>query len=343
MNRDFLSCDWGTTSFRLRRVAGPDRAVIREIREQAGVKSLYEEALRSGEGIEAARANVFARFLNRKVEALLAGEKTPERKLPLVISGMASSSVGWRELPYAKTPFPLDGCGVRSQELNWSQPEWLGPAYLISGVATACDMMRGEETEIIGLMSDASLAPLRERSLLILPGTHSKHVWIDDQSVVDFRTFMTGELFEVLGRQSLLRASIDAGARTGSDSLSDPDRAAFHEGVAWARDQGLAGGLFRVRTRAVLDRRPLADNTWFFSGLLIGAELESIGRNAENRPVILAATRGLAELYGLALDMVAGRTNQWIRLPPEQVEQSTIAAHALFLQNPRNRTSPETK
>src|ERR1041385_6709544 len=124
MNGDFLSCDWGTTSFRLRRVGGPDRAVIREIREQAGVKSLYEEAMRSGAEIEAARANVFARFLNRNLEALLAGEKTPERKLPLVISGLASSSVGWRELPYAKTPFPLDGRGVRSQELNWSKPEW---------------------------------------------------------------------------------------------------------------------------------------------------------------------------------------------------------------------------
>ena len=143
---------------------------------------------------------------------------------------------------------------------------------------------------------------------------------------------MTGELFEVLGRQSLLKASIDAGARTGNDSLSGSDRAAFQEGVAWAKAHGLAGGLFRVRTRAVLDRRPLADNTWFFSGLLIGAELESIRRDAENRPVILGATRGLAELYGLALDMIAGRTNQWIRLPPEQVEQATIAAHALFLQ-----------
>ena len=315
--------------------------MIREIREQAGVKSLYEEAMRSGAEIEAARANVFARFLNRKLEALLAREKT--NNLPLVISGMASSSVGWRELPYAKTPFHLDGSGVRSHELNWSKPEWLGSAYLISGVATACDMMRGEETEIIGLMSDASLAALRERSLLILPGTHSKHVWIEDQSVVDFRTFMTGELFEVLGRQSLLRASVDAAVHIQSDSLSESERAAFQEGVSWARNHGLAGGLFRVRTRAVLDRRPLADNTWFFSGLLIGAELEAIGRDAENRPVILAATRGLAELYGLALDMVAGRTVQWIRLPPEQVEHATIAAHALFLQNLRNRTLPETK
>jgi 2-dehydro-3-deoxygalactonokinase len=243
-------------------------------------------------------------------------------------------------LPYAKTPFPLDGSGLRSHELNWNKPEWLGPAYLISGVATACDMMRGEETEIIGLMSEPSLVALRERSLLILPGTHSKHVWIEDQSVVDFRTFMTGELFDVLGRQSLLRASVDAAVHRRGDSLSDPDRAAFQEGLAWARDHGLAGGLFRVRTRAVLDRRPLADNTWFFSGLLIGAELEGIGRNAENRPVILAATRGLAELYGLALDRVAGRTNQWIRLPSEQVEHATIAAHALFLQN---RNMRETK
>ena len=270
---------------------------------------------------------------------------------------MASSSVGWRELPYAKTPFPLDGSGVRSQELNWSKPEWLGPVYLISGVATACDMMRGEETEVIGLMSDVSLAALRERSLLILPGTHSKHVWIENQSVVDFRTFMTGELFEVLGRQSLLKASIDAGARTGNDSLSGPDRAAFQEGVAWAKDHGLAGGLFRVRTRAVLNRCPVADNTWFFSGLLIGAELESIGRAAGNRPVILGATHGLAELlespadsrqpfrwlaelYGLALDTVVGRAIQRMQLPPEQVEHAAIAAHALFLQN---RTVGEIK
>ena len=114
MNRDFLSCDWGTTSFRLRWVAGSDRAVIREIREQAGVKSLYEEALRSGAEIEAARANVFARFLNRKVEALLAGEK--KTSLPLVISGMASSSVGWRDCRTPKHHFPSTeaACGRMS-------------------------------------------------------------------------------------------------------------------------------------------------------------------------------------------------------------------------------------
>src|SRR5262245_3464048 len=126
MNREFLSCDWGTTSFRLRRVAAPDCTVIREIREPSGVKSLYEEAMRREAEIEAARGDVFARFLNRQLEVLLT-DRIPEHKLPLVISGMASSSVGWRELPYAKTPFPLDGTGMRSEELTWSKPEWLGP------------------------------------------------------------------------------------------------------------------------------------------------------------------------------------------------------------------------
>ena len=92
-NRDFLSCDWGTTSFRLRWVTGAERRVVRELREPAGIKSLHEEALRTGAQGEA-RADVFAHFLRTKLEALLAGEKPPSPPLPLVISGMASSSVG---------------------------------------------------------------------------------------------------------------------------------------------------------------------------------------------------------------------------------------------------------
>jgi 2-dehydro-3-deoxygalactonokinase len=248
---------------------------------------------------------------------------------------MASSSIGWREIPYARAPFHLDGRGLRSEELAWSQPNWVGPTYLISGIANQHDMLRGEETEIIGLMSDPSLAALRRRSLLILPGTHSKHVWIEDDSVVDFCTFMTGELFEVLGRHSLLRASVDVDGETGGHAraLADADHEAFQEGVRWAKDRGLAAGLFRVRTRSVLDRRSIGNNTWFMSGLLIGAEIEHIGDRAKDRPVILAATGGLSDLYSLALEIVAGSTLRWIRLPPEQVEQATVAAHAMFLRS----------
>ena len=298
---DFLSCDWGTSSFRLRWVSGSGRNIVREIREAAGVKALYEEATRGGATNEANRATLFAGFLRAKLEALFTNEDRPTRPLPLVISGMASSSIGWRELPYAKMPFPLDGSALYSEELSWSKPDGVGPTYLISGIANEYEMMRGEETEILGLMSAPELASLRKRCLLVLPGTHSKHVWIENEQVVALQTFMTGELFEVLGRQSLLRASVDVNAAHGSELFGGAGRAAFKEGVLCARERGLAGGLFRVRTRAVLGRVPLPENTWFFSGLLIGAELDHIGRNGR---VVLAATGRLSELYALALETI---------------------------------------
>ena len=328
----FLSCDWGTTSFRLRWVRGEEHEVVQEIRERAGVRSVYEEAVRGGANSEGERAAFFARFLRAKLEELMATAKLPARPIPLVISGMASSSVGWRELPYATAPFALDGTGLRSEHLQWNAPDWLGTTYLISGMATEYEMMRGEESEIIGLMSEPDFAALRKRCLLILPGTHSKHVWIENESVVDFRTFMTGELFEVLGRHSLLRASVDIDARAQSELLSEADRAAFKEGVLWAAERGLTGGLFRVRTRAVLNGRPLAENKWFFSGLLIGAEVTDVREIAESTPVILAATHAFSAPYGMALDVVANGPTKFLQVPPDTIERATIAAHALFLQ-----------
>lgn len=328
---DFLSCDWGTTSFRLRRVRGADGAVMREIREPAGIKSLHDRLPPGDRGHSAARDEIFGGFLRAQLEVLLAGEVPPCEPLPLVISGMASSTIGWRELPYAPAPFPLDGRDVRAEQLRWNQPDWVGITLLISGVATGHDMMRGEETEIIGLMSGPDLAAFRERCLLILPGSHSKHVCIENHALVDWRTFMTGELFDVLGRHSLLRASVELGACSSGPS-SEADRAAFCEGVRWSREHGLSGGLFRVRTRAVLDQRPLAENTWFFSGLLIGAELATLPSDADRPPILLAAAPGLAGLYSLALDTLLGPT-KWIQVPATQVEHATIAAHALLLRN----------
>ena len=158
---EFLSCDWGTTSFRLRWVRGTERSVIREVCEQAGAKALYEQAVREGALTENGRAGVFAGFLREQLEKVAADKGIGARPVPLVISGMASSSVGWRELPYAYAPFDLDGKGLRFEELKWNSPDCIGPTYLISGVSTQHDIMRGEGMEIIGLMSEPSLAAAR--------------------------------------------------------------------------------------------------------------------------------------------------------------------------------------
>src|SRR5262245_10716271 len=109
MQPDFLSCDWGTTSFRLRWISGSDGRTIRELCEKTGVKTIYTavEHEHSGPAGALERPKAFGRFLSEKLDGLLAGDKAPQTTMPLVISGMASSSIGWKELSYSGTPFPL--------------------------------------------------------------------------------------------------------------------------------------------------------------------------------------------------------------------------------------------
>ena len=62
--------------------------------------------------------------------------------------------------------------------------------------------------------------------------------------IATFRTYMTGELFDLLSKQSVLRHSTDPAAPF--------DKSAFLEGVEESVKRPVTGALFRVRTRQVL-------------------------------------------------------------------------------------------
>src|SRR3954465_3176834 len=157
---EFLSCDWGTSSFRLKWIR--DGKVLREIRESDGSRALYDRAISLGDSSEHGRARVYSEFLLENLKRWAEPGQASFHRIPLVISGMASSTVGWRELPYAPIPFQLDGSQLSYERLDWDKPFWLDDTYLISGVASATDMMRGEEIEAIGLMANPKLDPWRD-------------------------------------------------------------------------------------------------------------------------------------------------------------------------------------
>jgi len=223
---------------------------------------------------------------------------------------MASSSIGWKELPYAKLPFSLDG-----RDAVWEKID--DRVYLISGLRSATDVLRGEETETLGLT--ASLGrEMPFEAVFILPGTHSKHLDVNPGGIASFRTFMTGELFDVIGRQSVLRHSTDPSAPF--------DRAAFLEGVEESQRRPLTSALFRVRTRQVLDRKDAPSNTSFLSGLLIGAELGSLRGTAV--PVIVAAGERLRTSYAAAAEAM-GFAEGFRSVDSEQL---SVLGHRILLQ-----------
>lgn len=284
----FLSCDWGTTSFRLRLVDRRDGRVLETIQSADGVVSLAESV------VEDQRAEHFAAFLTSRAAALLAHNGlAPEEEVACVISGMASSRLGWKELPYAPLPQPVDGSGLLGETfrvpLDGRAPL---AVWLVSGIRAEADVMRGEEMEWLGLMHRLPSLAAAESALLILPGTHSKHLRLERGTLRDFSTAMTGELFATLSHTPTLRGCLRLGAAFG------PESPAFLRGVRLAASPGLPKALFHLRAAHLLEGTPPEEGSAALSGLLLGAEVLQLAAGPGTR---VAVAGKLAAFYQSAV------------------------------------------
>lgn len=265
----FLACDWGTTNLRAWLVGG-DGEVLADRDFELGVSRL-----RPGE----ARA----RFEDELRPALNA------QGLPAILCGMIGSDLGWRTVDHIPCPAGLEDLALTTV----AEGVRIVPGLRGQGIAGAPDVMRGEETQVFGwLLQDK--ARLAGRHLLCHPGTHAKWVLIEDGRIVRFITAMTGELFAVLRKHSVLK----------SDAPSD-DEAAFDAGLAAAEDGGaLAARLFTTRSRVVAGGEAPDGAPSYLSGLLIGAEVASVPGllgMALDRPVVLLGDPRLCRWYERAL------------------------------------------
>ncbi|MGN2252988.1 2-dehydro-3-deoxygalactonokinase [Frateuria sp. GZRe12] len=226
---------------------------------------------------------------------------------PVLACGMVGSRGGWREAPYLDTPCRLDALGGALTSVDAPDGRTV---HIVPGLRDPAgpDVMRGEETQVAGVLAQPS-PPIGEVRLL-MPGTHSKWVHVSDGSVTGFTTVMTGELFALLRGYSVLGAGLpDGGA----------DEEAFALGVAAARTSGAAGGLSRLfSARALMLEGALAPASVadFLSGLLIGDELRmalAAGWATPAAPVQLVGEDALcarylqaAPAFGLTLQPTSG-------------------------------------
>lgn len=214
--------------------------------------------------------------------------------LPVLICGMAGARQGWCEAPYLPVPTPPLGPGAVTPG---DAPPGLAVRVLpgLSQAAPREDVMRGEETQIAGALQ---CAPEFEGTIC-LPGTHCKWASVAGGRVTGFQSFLTGELFELLGTRSVLRHGL-AGAGADQPAFD----AAF--GTAVAESLGdptaLSATLFRVRAAGLLGPLPPDAAAGRLSGLLIGAELAACRPFWAGAPVIVIGAGPLIDLYCKALD-----------------------------------------
>ena len=191
--------------------------------------------------------------------------------------------MGMLELPYHPLPFSATGEDLQPALLP-ATPDCPHAIILIPGIRSEHDVMRGEETQLIGC--DVHKDTTR---LFICPGTHSKHIAVIRGEAVGFQTFMTGEFFALLSRHSILAASVE-----NPGNSREP---AFLAGVDAAQKSGLLNTAFSVRTNQLLAKWPKTDNYQYLSGLLIGEELKALTA----RPLTVVAAEPLLGSYLAAL------------------------------------------
>jgi 2-dehydro-3-deoxygalactonokinase len=220
--------------------------------------------------------------------------------LPLVASGMVGSAQGWREAPYADCP--ADAAALSVQLLRFEALPGV-TLHIVPGVRLAGarpDVMRGEETQVVGVLG---LQPgLLRRARLVLPGTHSKWVRVEAGRIVAFHTFMTGELFALLRDHSILgRPAREAGAPGPAHEQ------AFERGVRAVREGGAAGAmalLFSARALVLGGQLRPAESLDYLSGLLVGEELRCALQGDDAPAPVLVGDAALCARYRRALALV---------------------------------------
>lgn len=214
-----------------------------------------------------------------------------------LMSGMVGSQQGWQQTAYGACPAGFDDIAAK---LNWVEP---GRIAIVPGLccnhtglagsgalATIPDVMRGEETQILGALQYLAM----QDGLLVLPGTHSKWAHVQGGKIQHFSTFMTGEFYALLRQHSIL-------SRTLPTVDDDIDWAAFDQGVAVAeRSTSLLQSAFSVRALSLFDRMAAASRPSYLSGLLIGEELRAQVLSLDSQ-VVLVGADDLTQRYERAL------------------------------------------
>jgi 2-dehydro-3-deoxygalactonokinase len=264
---DWIAVDWGTSN--LRAWAMRDGAPVAEAGSAKGMGILARV------GFEPALLELIEPWLGRG-------------RMQVVACGMVGARQGWIEAPYAKVPCPPVSAGVTRAPVEDPRLD----VSILPGLAqeNPPDVMRGEETQIAGFLSDDPGFD----GILCLPGTHTKWVQISAGEVVNFRTYMTGEMFALMSKQSVLRHSMDEGwdadvfAEAVADGMSSPHT--------------LAGRFFSIRAEGLLSTPKSGAGKAKLSGLLIGAELAAARPYWLGQRVAILGEGHLASLYAQALE-----------------------------------------
>lgn len=301
-----LSIDGGTTNTRL--VLVRDGEILAAEKCGLGARNAVLDASLS-----------YADILTEKLRAFLATTQIMPQLA--VASGMICSEAGLAVTPYIQPPASADKLAEHAVKFTLPQlPEF--PLWLVSGMRTLgrtddpteTDIMRGEETELLGLcgkVGDVS------RAVILLPGSHFKTVFLNaDGMAGDFRTSLSGELLRAVAENTILREKL-MGVYPKM-----PDRDRLLAGCTCAAERGVNEALFKVRIRQKFCTDTSEQLFSFLLGAVLCADVERLRKDGRGRRVLVGGSDPLRFAYAFLLRECAGLAAEEI---PEAISEYAAA------------------
>ncbi len=268
-----IAIDWGSSAFRAFLLDG-DCEILGRASTSDGVSLLGDKP--------------YNRVLEESCGKWL--DVTPG--LPVIMGGTIGSRNGWKETPYVSCNASINTLAASCVRFETDTglsiqivPGVSGPNFF-----GGLDVMRGEELQIFGALESLGLAD----ALVCLPGTHSKWCVVEQGEIISLTSFMTGEMFALIRRQSMI------GTLLVEEEFDLPS---FMAGVAASGSGGgLLHNLFSIRADILLGELACKSAESYLSGMLVGSEVKAaVGAIGAGRDVVLVGNGGLASRYTAAL------------------------------------------
>ncbi|MGD2013577.1 MAG: 2-dehydro-3-deoxygalactonokinase [Desulfobacterales bacterium] len=280
-----ISADWGTTSLRAFLLDRQGAIVDRREAPKGIMKVLDGD-------FSGTFSALTGRWLNDYPE------------VPVLFSGMIGSEQGWAVAPHIPLPARLADLAGALHAVPITDKKY---AYIVPGLTTVGahgvhDIIRGEETQIVGALDD----PATGESVLCLPGTHSKWVTVADDVISGFQTCLTGEALAILSENSILGRLMENSVAENENK----EQTAFVQGLTRATERGgLLHHLFGVRSQGYCRVIPRTGLRLYLAGILIGHEIQGMREiYPQLKSITIIAGQEIAERYDRALEFFGLQT-----------------------------------
>lgn len=267
----WIAIDWGSSNLRVWALNN-NNAIL--------------DSILSNDGMLGLASNEFEPLLFEKISKWGVGDAN----IPILCCGMVGAKQGWVEAPYASIPYNLM---QEADNVKVSCSDDRLNVRILGGLRqdNPADVMRGEETQIRGFLSIFS----NFDGIICLPGTHTKWVHVSAGEVISFRTFMSGELFDLLSKYSVLKHSVK------SHGWNDKEfRSAVSESIS--NPQKIFSDFFKLRADHLLKQVEQSELRSKLSGYIIGAELAGAKPYWLGQNVVILGNDNLSKIYKTALE-----------------------------------------